>query len=223
VVALVDVASGATRRLTSHDLDETQPVFSPDGTRVAYWHPQSGVRENQNAIWVAPATGGDGKEGTASLGCGFGAVDHDQTAGNDLGATVTVTAAVGTTQSGLTNVNVNGSAAGYSGALDALKLAAGTAPNWVISGGTTTDSATLTGALAFNSLGIASSGTMTVTDSADQGSVTFTATSTGDTGAITDTATGKTVATFTVDQSGNGTVTFSNGTTAQISAWQLLG
>jgi dipeptidyl aminopeptidase/acylaminoacyl peptidase len=66
-VALVDVASGTTRRLTSHDLDETQPVFSPDGTRIAYWHPQGGVRENQNSIWVAPASGGDGKEATASI------------------------------------------------------------------------------------------------------------------------------------------------------------
>jgi dipeptidyl aminopeptidase/acylaminoacyl peptidase len=66
-VALVDVASGATGRLTSHDLDETQPVFAPDGTRIAYWHPQSSIRENQNAIWVAPAAGGDGKEVTASL------------------------------------------------------------------------------------------------------------------------------------------------------------
>jgi dipeptidyl aminopeptidase/acylaminoacyl peptidase len=66
-VVLVDVATGTTRRLTTHDLDESQPVFSPDGTRVAYWHPQGGVRENQNAIWVAPASGGDGKEVTGAI------------------------------------------------------------------------------------------------------------------------------------------------------------
>ena len=66
-IALLDVATGTTKRLTSHSLDESQPVFSPDGTRIAYWHPQGGVRENQNAIWVAPATGGDGKEATASI------------------------------------------------------------------------------------------------------------------------------------------------------------
>jgi len=66
-VALVDAASGTTRRLTTNDLDETQPVFSPDGSRIAYWHPQGGVRESQNSIWVAPASGGDGKEVTGSI------------------------------------------------------------------------------------------------------------------------------------------------------------
>ncbi|HEY8848282.1 MAG TPA: hypothetical protein VIO12_03250 [Thermoanaerobaculia bacterium] len=66
-VVLVDVATGAARRLTTHDLDESQPTFSPDGTRIAYWHPQDGVRENQTAIWIAPANGGDGQEVTSSL------------------------------------------------------------------------------------------------------------------------------------------------------------
>jgi dipeptidyl aminopeptidase/acylaminoacyl peptidase len=66
-VALVDVATGATRRLTTHVVDDTQPVFSPDGTRIAYWHPQAGDRSGQNAIWVAPASGGDGQEVTAVI------------------------------------------------------------------------------------------------------------------------------------------------------------
>jgi dipeptidyl aminopeptidase/acylaminoacyl peptidase len=66
-VVLVDVATGAARRLTTHNLDETQPVFSPDGSRIAYWHPQGGVRESQNSIWIAPASGGDGKEVTGSI------------------------------------------------------------------------------------------------------------------------------------------------------------
>ena len=70
-VVLVDVATGATKRLTTHDLDETQPVYSPDGSMIAYWHPQGGVRENQNAIWIAPAGGGNGKEVTAGLDRNF--------------------------------------------------------------------------------------------------------------------------------------------------------
>lgn len=66
-VALVDVSSGEVRRLTSRDQDETQPVFSPDGKWIAYWHPQGGERGNQNAIWIAPAAGGNGTEVTRSL------------------------------------------------------------------------------------------------------------------------------------------------------------
>lgn len=37
-VALVDVATGTVHRLTTRDLDETQPVFTPDGAHIAYWH-----------------------------------------------------------------------------------------------------------------------------------------------------------------------------------------
>jgi dipeptidyl aminopeptidase/acylaminoacyl peptidase len=66
-VALVDVATGNVRRLTARDQDEGQPVFSPDGTRIAYWHPRNGERGNENAIWIAPASGGAGTEVTSSL------------------------------------------------------------------------------------------------------------------------------------------------------------
>jgi len=43
--------SGEVRRLTTNDLDETQPVFSPDGSRVAFWFPSEGKRGSANAIW----------------------------------------------------------------------------------------------------------------------------------------------------------------------------
>jgi len=66
-VALVDVATGAVKRLTSRDLEETQPVFSPDGKSLAYWHPQGGERGSQNAIWVAPTAGGNGREITTAI------------------------------------------------------------------------------------------------------------------------------------------------------------
>jgi dipeptidyl aminopeptidase/acylaminoacyl peptidase len=66
-IALVDVATGQTRRLTTNDLDETQPVFSPDGSRIAYWLSRGGKRGSANAIWIAPATGGNGTDVTLSL------------------------------------------------------------------------------------------------------------------------------------------------------------
>ncbi len=66
-IALVDVATGATRRLTTHVVDDSQPVFSPDGARIAYWHPHAGERSAQNAIWLTAAAGGDGREATAGI------------------------------------------------------------------------------------------------------------------------------------------------------------
>jgi dipeptidyl aminopeptidase/acylaminoacyl peptidase len=66
-IALVDVATGQTRRLTTNDLDETQPVFSPDGNSVAYWLSRDAKRGNANAIWLAPASGGNGSDVTAAL------------------------------------------------------------------------------------------------------------------------------------------------------------
>src|SRR5207244_2825504 len=66
-VALVDAATGEVRRLTSSDLDEGQPVFSPDGTRVTYWQARGARRGNATAIWSVPASGGNGLEVTAPL------------------------------------------------------------------------------------------------------------------------------------------------------------
>ena len=66
-IALVDVATGNVRRLTTRDLEETQPAFSPDGSRIAFWHPQGGQQGSQNGIFIAPASGGNGTEVTAAL------------------------------------------------------------------------------------------------------------------------------------------------------------
>ncbi len=66
-VALVDVASGETRRLTTNDLDESQPVFSPDGSRIAFWFPRDGKRGSANAIWITTPGGGAASNATASL------------------------------------------------------------------------------------------------------------------------------------------------------------
>ena len=66
-IALVDVATGTVRRLTTRNQDESQPVFSDDGKWIAYWHPHEGKRSNQTSIWLAPASGGEGRELRASL------------------------------------------------------------------------------------------------------------------------------------------------------------
>src|SRR5205814_708161 len=66
-VALVDVATGEVKRLTTRTSDETQPVFSPDGTHISYWHSQGSARGSQNAMWIAPISGGEGVEVTKGI------------------------------------------------------------------------------------------------------------------------------------------------------------
>lgn len=66
-IALVEVATGRVGRQTGRVQEETQPVFSPDGKSVAYWHNRGGQRGAANAIWLAEVAGGEGKEVTKSL------------------------------------------------------------------------------------------------------------------------------------------------------------
>jgi dipeptidyl aminopeptidase/acylaminoacyl peptidase len=66
-IALVDVATGNVKRLTTSDKDEAHPVFSPDGTHIYYWFPRGGDRGNATAIWSVPASGGAPSEATSQL------------------------------------------------------------------------------------------------------------------------------------------------------------
>ena len=229
IIAASTTSASATGNVT--DYDTSGNVTAYDTVSVAL----TGVGTSPSTFTIeitqapnatAPLTSDIGISCTIASGsatCGSGSVGHDATAAADTGATMTITATMGTAQNGLSNVGINGSASGYSGALNTLKLSAGTFPAWTISGGTLANSASLSGSIAFTSTGAPASGTMTVADSADHGSVSFTVSSTGGTGVITDTSTNATVATFSVDQSGNGSVKFSNGTTAPIVNWQIQG
>ena len=66
-VQLLTVATGAIRPLTGRAMQEGYPSFSPDGTQVAYWYPREGNTMNINEVWVAPVSGGPGKNLTPAL------------------------------------------------------------------------------------------------------------------------------------------------------------
>jgi dipeptidyl aminopeptidase/acylaminoacyl peptidase len=66
-VQLLDVATGAIRGLTSAKAEESNPVLSPDGTRVAYLSPRGGKRRNETAVYVASMAGGMGTDATEAL------------------------------------------------------------------------------------------------------------------------------------------------------------
>ncbi|HKD50000.1 MAG TPA: S9 family peptidase [Candidatus Acidoferrum sp.] len=67
---ILNMETGEYHRLTKHEKFESFGVFSPDGSRVAYWYPHDGDPNNENEIFVAPATGGDGTDASRSI-------DHD--------------------------------------------------------------------------------------------------------------------------------------------------
>lgn len=158
----------------------------------------------------------------ASATCGAGAVEHSQTLNADAGMTLSFAFSASAGTNGLVTVPVSLNSSAYSGALNALQLAAATFPNWSISGGTLLDTASVSGQLAFTASGVLTSGTLALTDTADHASVTMTTSTTGTTGSVTDTATNTVVATFTVDPNGNGTIHYGDGTVGQITGWQIV-
>jgi dipeptidyl aminopeptidase/acylaminoacyl peptidase len=64
---VLDVASGAFHAITSKKRSEGYPVFSPDGSKIAYWYPRDGQNKNLNEIYVVPASGGEGVSVTRAL------------------------------------------------------------------------------------------------------------------------------------------------------------
>ncbi len=159
-----------------------------------------------------------------SVGCGVGAVAHEAAASQDLGDTLTFNATVSTTSSAVA-LAINGTGSSFAGSLNALSLSAGVFPSWVVTGGTTVDTASFNGSVNFTTSGYVTGMTLTLSDAADDGTVTIAASGTPAviTGTVKQTSTGQTLATFTTDASGNGTITYSNGTTATITNWIVQG
>jgi dipeptidyl aminopeptidase/acylaminoacyl peptidase len=66
-VQLLSVDTGEIRKLTKHETLESFGLFSPDGSRVAYWYPRDSDPNNENEIFVTEASGGDGASATRSI------------------------------------------------------------------------------------------------------------------------------------------------------------
>lgn len=65
---VLNVETSEIRKLTKHEKFESFGVFSPDGSRVAYWYPRDNDPNNENEIYVTPTSGGgDGIDATRSI------------------------------------------------------------------------------------------------------------------------------------------------------------
>jgi dipeptidyl aminopeptidase/acylaminoacyl peptidase len=67
VVEILDADSGQIRQLTKHTSFEGFGLFSPDGSKIAYWFPRDGDPNNENEIFVTSSTGGEGTDFTRAL------------------------------------------------------------------------------------------------------------------------------------------------------------
>jgi dipeptidyl aminopeptidase/acylaminoacyl peptidase len=66
-ISIVDVSTGAVKRITTAEVGETHPMFSSDGNSIVYMHPLQGERMNETRIWMAPASGGAGRDITPGI------------------------------------------------------------------------------------------------------------------------------------------------------------
>ncbi len=107
----------------------------------------------------------------------------------------------------------------YQGAENALSIAQGSFPDWTIS-----PSSDQTASVSISGQATSTGFALTLTDSTNGGTFAITGTASGNvTGTLTNNSTGATVATFSVNSQGNGTLTYSNGTQVQIVDYVVQG
>jgi dipeptidyl aminopeptidase/acylaminoacyl peptidase len=66
-VHVLDVDSKKITGLTATMTNESNATFSPDGSKIAYWHPRDGDTMNNNEVWLTDAFGGKGRSLTRDI------------------------------------------------------------------------------------------------------------------------------------------------------------
>jgi dipeptidyl aminopeptidase/acylaminoacyl peptidase len=64
---VLTVDTGEIRKLTKHEKLEGFGLFSPDGSKIAYWYPREGDINQENEIFVTETAGGDGASATHAI------------------------------------------------------------------------------------------------------------------------------------------------------------
>ncbi len=66
-IQVLTLETGEIRKLTKHETLESFGLFSPDGSRIAYWYPRDADPNNENEIFVTQTSGGDGASATPAI------------------------------------------------------------------------------------------------------------------------------------------------------------
>ena len=64
---ILDVETGAIRRLTQNQESENNGLFSPDGRKIAYFHSLDGDSRNENEVAFTDASGANGRDVTRGI------------------------------------------------------------------------------------------------------------------------------------------------------------
>lgn len=156
---------------------------------------------------------------SSSVSCGVAAVEN-VASGGEQGVNLNVSGSETAGANGTYSVQITLNAQAYTGASNSMTIAQGTLPAWTISGGTLFDSLTGNANVAYAANGIPTSAAVNLTDPQYNTTVSLTATQNGLTGLVQRGST--TYATFSVDLSGNGTITYDGGATGQIQNWLIV-
>jgi len=169
----------------------------------------------QNGVQVGEAGVACTVASTNTISCGV--ADANNVASGEVGANVSATV---TTASNSSNTSMSMQVSAYqASAANALSIAAATLPFWTVSpAADQTQSVSISGSTTSTTI------SLTVTDSTNGGSLAISGSTSGSvTGTMTRTDTDATVATFTLDAFGNGTLTYGNGTQVQIVNYAVQG
>ena len=160
----------------------------------------------------------------SSDGCSEAVAAHLASLGSDTAIAVTASDALSAAPGGGEVISLNGSGSSRSGSLGSTNVVSQGSYAFGIAGGNLIDSVTLTGSLTLTLSGLVVSGGVTVTDAADglTATVTYNGSTQAFSGSLTQTGSGTTLATYTVNLNGNGSVAYGNGSVATISNWVVL-
>jgi hypothetical protein len=134
-----------------------------------------------------------------------------------LGVTLNLSGSLSAVAGGGETLTLTDSASAYMGASGALTITQGSGVSWLVNGGSAVDSASGSGTATYAQNGLITSFSINVNDPTYSDVLALSGNANGATGSLTQ---GSTVlASFTLDNAGNGTISFANGSQEQVQGY----